>query len=298
MAQIVSNGIHIEYERSRPAGGTPLLLIHGVGAQLVRWPASLIAGLEAAGFDVIRFDNRDIGLSTHFPEAGLPDLAGMLAAKAKGEPFDLPYTLSDMAADTAGLLAALGIANAHVVGVSLGGMIAQQFAIDYPDRVRSLVVVMSQSGNPASSTSNPEATAILSAPAPDPKVDMPGFLHHSLRLNRALGSPAYPVEEAKLRAFAEASAARSHNPAGAARQLAAGRGAPDRRPALAKLDIPTLVIHGADDPLIGLPGGEDVARAVPKAWLLTVHGMGHDLPDELSELFVSAICANARRAAD
>jgi pimeloyl-ACP methyl ester carboxylesterase len=130
MAQIASNGIRIEYEGSGPAGGTPLLLIHGVGAQLVRWPANLIAGFEAAGYDVIRFDNRDIGLSTHFPEAGLPDLAGMLEAKAKGAPFDLPYTLSDMAADTAGLLDALGIESAHVVGVSLGGMIAQQLAIE------------------------------------------------------------------------------------------------------------------------------------------------------------------------
>ncbi|HEX7741224.1 MAG TPA: alpha/beta hydrolase, partial [Sphingobium sp.] len=115
MSQVASNGINIEYERSGPAGGVPLLLIHGVGAQLVRWPVSLIAGFEAAGFDVIRFDNRDIGLSTHFPEAGVPDLAAILEAKAKGDPFDLPYTLSDMAADTAGLLDALGVESAHVV---------------------------------------------------------------------------------------------------------------------------------------------------------------------------------------
>ena len=296
MARIASNGIHIEYERSGPTGGTPLLLIHGVGAQLVRWPPSLIAALEAAGFDVIRFDNRDVGLSTHYDDKGVPDLAAILAAKERGAPLDLPYTLSDMAADTAGLIDALGLASAHVVGVSLGGMIAQQLAIDHPGRVRSMTIVMSHAGNPETTMSDPKALATLSAPAPDPRADMEAFVRHSILLNRTLGGPAYPVEDAQLRAFAEASAGRAYDPAGAARQLAASRGASDRRAALGALDIPTLVIHGADDPLIGLIGGEDVARQVPRAWLLTVHGMGHDLPDDLSDLFATSIAANARRA--
>jgi pimeloyl-ACP methyl ester carboxylesterase len=296
MASIETNGIRIEYERAGPVDGVPLLLIHGVGAQLVRWSQSLIDGFVGAGFHVLRFDNRDVGLSTHMNDGGVPDLASILAAKKRGDAFDLPYTLSDMAADTAGLLDALGIESAHVMGVSLGGMIAQQLAIDHPSKVRSMTIVMSQSGNPENAASDPQALAALTTPAPDPSLDMEGFLRHSLHLNRAIGSPAYPVAEDKVRAFAARAAARAYNPAGAARQMAAGRGAPDRRPALATLDIPTLVIHGADDPLIGLAGGEDIARTVPGAWLLTLHGMGHDLPEALEDIIISTVAANTRRA--
>jgi pimeloyl-ACP methyl ester carboxylesterase len=295
MPQVQSNGITLEYERSGPTDGAPILLIHGVGAQLVRWPTSLCAALAAAGFHVIRFDNRDVGLSTHMDGAGVPDLAAMRAAVSRGETPDLPYTLTDMAADAAGLLDALDIAQAHVLGVSLGGMIAQVLAIEHPERVQSLAIVMSQTGHSALPPSDPTALAALASPAPDPEVDEDGYLAHSIALNRMLGSPAYPADVAALRDFARAAAARAYDPAGAGRQLAASRGGPDRRAALRQLDVPTLVIHGADDPLVKLAGGQDIATHIPKAWLLTIHGMGHDLPDELADIFTNAIAANARR---
>ena len=298
MPQILSNGIALAYECSGPADGEPLLLIHGVGAQLVRWPPVLIAALERERFHVIRFDNRDVGLSTHLDDLGVPDLLVVQAAVARGETPDLPYTVSDMAADAAGLLDALGIGSAHVLGVSLGGMIAQELAIEWRHRVRSMAIAMSQSGNPNLPPSDTAALTALSARAPDPRVDQEAYLVHSIALNRVLGSPAYPADEGALRAFARTAATRSYDPAGVARQLAASRGAPDRRAALSGLDLPTLVIHGADDPLIKLAGGEDIARQVPKAWLLTVHGMGHDVPDELADLLATAIAANARRAVD
>jgi pimeloyl-ACP methyl ester carboxylesterase len=296
MPQVQSNGITLEYERSGPADGAPLLLIHGVGAQLVRWPKSLCDALATAGFHLIRFDNRDVGLSTHMDGADVPDFAAMQAAVTHGETPDLPYTLTDMAADAAGLLDALGIAQAHVLGVSLGGMIAQVLAIDHPDRVRSLAIVMSQTGHSALPPSDPTALAALASPAPDPRVDEDEYLAHSIALNQMLGSPAYPADEAALADFARAAAARAYDPAGAGRQLAAARGGPDRRAALRQLDMPTLVIHGADDPLVKLAGGQDIAAHIPKAWLLTIHGMGHDLPDELADILASAVGANTRRA--
>lgn len=296
MPHVVSNGIHLEYERLGAADGEPLLLIHGVGAQLVRWSPSLCDGFVAAGFQAIRFDSRDVGLSTHMDATPVPDVAAALAARRRGETPSLPYTLSDMAADVAGLLDALGIASAHIVGVSLGGMIAQVLAIEHRAQVRSLAIVMSTSGNPDLPPSDPDAMAALAAPAPNPNVDEEAYLQHSVALNRILGSPAYPVAEAALREFARKSARRSYNPAGAARQFAAGRCAPDRREALRALDVPTLVIHGAADRLIPLAAGEDIANHVPKAWLLTIQGMGHDLPDELNDMLISAIAANAHRA--
>jgi pimeloyl-ACP methyl ester carboxylesterase len=298
MPQVKSNGITLEYERSGPAEGAPLLLIHGVGAQLVRWPRSLCDALAAAGFHVIRFDNRDVGLSTHMDGAGVPNLAEVQAAAGRGDRPVLPYTLSDMAADAIGLLDALGIDQAHILGVSLGGMIAQVIAIEHSGRVRSLTIVMSQTGHSDLPVSDPVALAALSTPAPDPRENEEAYVAHSIALNTILGSPAYPVEDARLRDFALAAAARAYDPAGGARQLAAARGSPDRRAALCQLDVPTLVIHGADDPLIKLAGGEDIARHIPKAWLLTIHGMGHDLPDELSDILASAVAANARRTPD
>lgn len=296
MARAQANGITLEYERSGPADGAPLLLIHGVGAQLIRWPRALLDGLAAQGFATIRYDSRDIGLSTHMDGAPVPDLAAVTAALARGEAPDLPYTLSDLAADAAGLLDALGIASAHVVGVSLGGMVAQMLAIECPARVRSLAVLMSTSGNPALPGANPAALAKLAAVPPRPDGDIEGYLAHSVALNRALGSPAYPTPEADLRAFAAEAAKRAYYPIGAARQLAAGRGAADRRAALRALTVPTLVIHGADDPLIPAIAGEDIADNVPDSWLLRLRGMGHDLPDALCDLFAGAIAANARRA--
>jgi len=296
MAQISANGIGIEYELDGPEDGPVLLMIHGVGAQLIRWSPSLCAALADAGFRTLRFDNRDIGLSSHMDGAPVPDLGEVTRAKAAGEAPDVPYTLADMADDAAGLLDALGIGRAHVLGVSLGGMIAQQLAIAHPGKVASLALVMTQSGNPALPPSNPEALAILAKRAPDPFTAREAYLDHQVALNRTLGGPAYPVPEADLRAYAARAADRAWNPMGAGRHLAASRVASDRTPALRELTVPALVIHGADDPLILAECGDDLARTIPNAWLLKPGGMGHDLPVALTELFAATIKANANRA--
>lgn len=296
MAQVRANGISIEYELSGPAEGPVLLMIHGVGAQLIRWPPALCERFEQAGFRTLRFDHRDVGLSMHLNDLGIPDIAAILAARSEGRVPELPYTLSDMAADTVGLLDALGIASAHVLGVSLGGMVAQVMAIEHPARVLSLNLFMTQSGNPELPPSKPEALAILSLPAPDPQQDREAFLGHQVALNRALGSPGYPAPEAELRDIAARAADRAFNPAGPARQMAASRGAADRRPQLSALSVPALVVHGGDDPLFPPECGSDLSRTIPAAWLLEVNGMGHDLPAELFELYVGAVNANCARA--
>lgn len=296
MPSVGSNGIDIAYEICGPTDGPALLLIHGLGAQLVRWPASLYTGFADAGFRVIRFDNRDVGLSTHMHGMAVPYPAAVMAAKARGEVPSTPYTLSDMAADTAGLLDALDIGSAHVLGVSLGGMIAQVLAIEHPRRVRSLAIMMSQSGNPALPPSDPALLAAMAGVPPDPGIDHEGYLAHSVMLNRALGSPDHVTDEDELRAFAATAAARGYDPAGAGRQLAAARAGADRRAALRLLAVPTLVIHGAEDRLIPAVCGEDIARNVRGAWLLTVNGMGHDLPAPLLDLFLATIMVNVARA--
>jgi pimeloyl-ACP methyl ester carboxylesterase len=296
MPQLSANGITLEYEISGPRDGPPLLLIHGVGAQLIRWPQGFCDRLIAAGFRVLRYDSRDIGLSTHMLDAPIPDLAEVTEARRQGREPELPYTVADLADDAAGLLAALNIAAAHVVGVSLGGMVAQQMAIAHPEQVLSMVSIMSQSGNPELPGSNPAALAKLSAIAPDPASDREGYISHQVSLNRVLGSPAYPAPEETLRQMAALAADRAYYPPGAARQLAAGRGAPDRRLELRRLSLPTLVIHGSDDPLILPVCGQDTADNVPNAWYLQINGMGHDLPEPLFDLVVANIVANCARA--
>lgn len=296
MPHVQANGIILEYELSGPVEGQPLLMIHGVGAQLIRWPQALCDALGAEGFRLLRYDSRDIGLSAHMLDAPIPNLAEVTAARKAGREPDLPYTLADLADDAAALLDALGIASAHVIGVSLGGMVAQQLAIAHPARVRSLVSVMSQNGSPDIPGSDPAALAKLAAVAPDPKLDREGYLAHQVSLGRTLGSPLYPAPEAELRRLAGLAADRAYYPPGAARQLAAARGAPDRRPALRQLTCPTLVIHGSDDPLIPAICGQDTADNVPGAWYLQINGMGHDLPAPLTGIFAAAIAANCARA--
>ncbi len=296
MARLQANGITIEYERSGPENGEPLLLIQGVGAQLIRWPDALCARFAAAGFHVIRFDNRDAGLSTHMRDAPVPNLAAVQDAQRRGEQPALPYTLNDMADDTAALLDGLDIARTHVLGISLGGMIAQALAIRHRERVVSLNIFMSQSGNPDLPPSDEQKMRKLATAAPDPMRDLEGYLRHSVDLNQTLGSPLYPTPEVELREFARQAALRAYNPAGALRQLAAGRGSPDRRTQLGELGLPTLIVHGRADGLIPPESGEDIARSIPGAWLLMVDGMGHDLPPQLFELFASSVIANCHRA--
>lgn len=277
MPQAPSNGIMLEYEVHGPVAGEPVLLIMGLGAQMTRWPAPLYEKLAARGLKVIRFDNRDVGLS----------------AKMDAAP---TYLLSDMAADAVGLLDHLGIARAHVVGASMGGMIAQLVAADYPDRVLSLTSIMSSTGNPALPRAAPEALAVLSNRPPDPNVDIEAFLDASVKSARVIGSPGYPFDEEFLRARSLNDYKRCYHPSGFARQYAAILASGDRREKLKGITAPTVVLHGKDDPLVPLAGGEDTAAHIPGADLRVVPGMGHDIPPGLYDTVVDAIMAAVARS--
>jgi pimeloyl-ACP methyl ester carboxylesterase len=267
--------VELEYETFGDDRPEAVLLVNGLGSQMTRWPEAFCAKLVARGYRAIRFDNRDTGLST-WPTAA--------------------YTLADMANDGMAVLDAAGVARAHIAGVSMGGMIVQRMAIDHPDRVLSMTSIMSAPGAQGTLTSTPEASAVLNDPPPDPSADFEAFVAHGMENARTIGSPAYPWEEAALRERVIAEHRRAFNPAGVQRQMAAIRGDGDRTPALARLSVPTVVLHGEDDPLVQPIGGQTTAAAIPGAELRIVPGMGHDLPPGLYDIFVDAICAAAARA--
>lgn len=294
MPQAQINGISIEYDVQGPPDGEPVLLIMGLGSQLIRWAPLFMEKLTARGIRAIRFDNRDVGLSQKF--SGLPNVFDVAERAAKGETPDIPYTLDDMAADAVGLLDHFGVQRAHVVGVSMGGMIGQLVTADYPERVLSFTSIMSTTGNPALPQSTPEAQAVLFTPAPNYKTDEEAFLVHSVRAARAIGSPGYPIDEQFLRERALAAVKRAYDPAGVMRQLAAVTANGDRRAKLAKITAPVLVMHGEDDPLIRVEGGRDTAASTPGAELEIIAGMGHDIPPALYDRFVDGICRNMARA--
>lgn len=295
MPQVSANGIRLEYESFGPDSNPVVLLIMGLGAQLTRWPVPFCEKLAARGFRVIRFDNRDIGLSTRLEGVPVPDLRQIVAAHKTGLPVNVPYTLHDMAADTIGLLDALHIRQAHIVGASMGGMIAQLIAADYPQRVLSLTSIMSTTGNPALPPPTPAAAAVLMARAPNP-ADREAYLAHGLNTLRTLGSPGYPFDEAAARERILNEAARSYNPAGFGRQIAAATASGDRREKIQRIKAPTVVVHGADDPLVPLAAGRDTAQSIANAELRVIPGMGHDLPPQLYDTIVDAIESAANRA--
>jgi len=293
MPRARSNGIELEYETFGRAGDPPLLLVMGLGAQMILWHEEFCAALARRGFHVIRYDNRDVGRSTWLADAGVPDVPAALAAAGAGRPVDAPYRLGDMAADAAGLLDVLGVEAAHVVGASMGGMIAQSLAIEHPRRLRTLTSIMSTTGHPDLPPARPEAMAILLTPMPTERA---AHVERSVRASRTIGSPAYPSEEGELRALAERGFDRGLNPPGVARQLVAILASGSRRAALGAVGAPTLVIHGADDPLVPVEAGRDTAASVPGAELLEIAGMGHDLPRALWPTVVDAIAKHAERA--
>ena len=296
MPQTTANGVTLEYETYGNKADPALLLVMGLGAQLTLWPIELVEALVARGFDVIRHDNRDIGLSTKFTEAGVPDIGGVVMALMSGKAPEIPYTLSDMAADAVAVLDAEGIAQAHIVGASMGGMIAQLISVDHPQRVLTLTSIMSTTGNPMLPPSKPEAMAALTAPiAPD--ADLETFQARGAMVSKAIGSPGYPAEPERLAANLARDFTRSFHPTGATRQMAAIIADGDRRARLAGVKAPTLVIHGADDPLVPLAGGEDTAAAIPGAELLVIAGMGHDLPVALVDRIADAVAGVAAKAA-
>jgi pimeloyl-ACP methyl ester carboxylesterase len=284
MPSTTANGITIEYETAGDPTGPPLLLIMGLGGQLIAWDDDFVAKLVGRGFYVIRLDNRDVGRSTWFDEAGEPDV---LAALGGG--VTPPYLLADMADDAAGLLAALAIDSAHVFGISMGGMIAQSLAIEHGPRVRTLTSVMSTTGDPSVGAPRPEAVEALLVPAAETRE---AAIDGAVKSWGVIGSTGFPVHEDRIRASAGAAYDRAFHPAGTARQLVAILTSPDRTPGLEKLEIPTLVIHGESDPLVDPSGGKATADAVPGATLWTIPGMGHDLPPELFDQFADRLAAH------
>jgi pimeloyl-ACP methyl ester carboxylesterase/uncharacterized damage-inducible protein DinB len=290
-ARIEANGIELVYDTFGESSAPPLLLIHGLGAQMVTWDAGFCRQLATRGYRVIRFDNRDIGLATWFDEAGVPDIMELYQAQTLDEAVQLPYTLEDMAGDAVGLLDGLGIESAHVVGASMGGMIAQLVAIHYPHRVRTLTSIMSTTGDSELPPPTPEAMSLLLTPPP---TDRDGYLDSAVQSAAVLNGPGFPVDEQRVRERAALAFDRGLHPAGTTRQLAAVVASGSRRQALRAVTIPTLVIHGDADPLVPVAGGRDTAAAVPGAKLLIIEGLGHALP---STTWTQVIDAIARHAA-
>jgi pimeloyl-ACP methyl ester carboxylesterase len=295
MPRANANGIEVEYELDGDPEGRPMLLVNGLGGQLVGWSPELLEALAARGFHLIRFDNRDAGLSTWFDDAGVPPMPGADPAAAPPVPTPPAYGLADMADDTAALLEALGIEAAHVLGVSLGGMIAQELTIRHPQRVLSLCSVMSTTGAAGLAPPTPEALAVLMRP---PVADREGRIAQAVDTNRVISSPAYPFDDQRELEKCTRAHDRAYHPAGVVRQLHAIVTAGDRTEALGAVTAPTLVVHGADDPLIRVEGGEATAAAVPGSTLLVLPGMGHDMPLALLPQIVDAMVANADRAGD
>jgi pimeloyl-ACP methyl ester carboxylesterase len=275
------NGIELAYqtfgERSEPA----LLLVMGLGAQLIHWPEEFCEQLASRGFFVVRFDNRDVGHSTKMDDAPVPDLLAL----AVGDASAATYTLDDMADDVIGLLDHLELDTAHVAGASMGGMIAQTLAIRHPQRVLSVCSIMSTTGDPEVGQARPEALT-----------DRDSYIEFHVNAFKAIGSPGFALDEEFLRWRAAATFDRSYYPDGFKRQLAAIIASGDRTRALAQVSVPTVVIHGADDPLITVSGGEATARAIPGAELVVIPGMGHDLPPGAWDRIIDGITANAERA--
>ena len=285
---VTSNGIEIAYETFGAPGSRPLLLVMGLGCQMLAWHPELCTALAAGDFFVVRYDNRDVGLSTHLHDAPPPNLG----AAMDGDFSTAPYRLEDMANDAVGLLDALGLDRAHVVGVSLGGMIAQTMAITHPDRIRSLTSIMSTpgvgNGPPA-----PATQASLSASPPTSRAEA---VEQTVAIVKIIGSPGYPMDEAWVRELVGQSYDRGFDPAGVKRQLLAIYASGDRTAALARVTAPALVVHGDADPVFPLPAGQATAAALPDADLLVLPGMGHDLPREIWPTLVAAISRLADRA--
>ena len=286
---VQANGIEIAYDEFGDPDGPPLLLIMGLATQMIHWDEDFCRLLADRGYRVIRFDNRDIGHSTKLDSAGVPGTGPMIFGY--GHP---AYLLSDMAADTAGLMDELGIERAHVAGASMGGMIAQQLAIDRPERVLSLCSIMSTTGNRRYRFPRWRAFALLVA---KPAASRDGYVEQAVKTFKVIGSPGYPMDEERFRDLVGRAYDRSFHPAGVARQLHAINCSGNRTSRLRRLDLPALVIHGTDDPLVRPAGGRETARAIPGARLRMIQGMGHDLPPQLHGEIAGEIDQNALRGA-
>jgi len=295
--QVQANGITIAYESFGPTNRETVLLIMGNGAQLTAWPVELINELVTRGYQVIIYDNRDVGLSTKFDSAGLPDLKAIIEERIAGRPGPLPYTLDDMAKDAVGLLDARGIKKAHIAGVSMGGMIAQLVAADHPEHTLSLTSIMATSGNAAwPMPAKPEVMAKLPPPSLDGGPE--AIVARAVKMIQILAGPEYPPDEKRVREMVFRTMKRSDYRPGMARHNAAAAVGffEDRRAKLKTIRVPAVVIHGALDPLMPVEGGRDTAANIPGAEMRIIPGMGHDLPIPLVKTIADGITAAATRA--
>jgi pimeloyl-ACP methyl ester carboxylesterase len=290
--KVQANGLALEVEESGPRNGPPVLLVMGLGMQLIAWPEEFVRALADAGYRVLRFDNRDIGLSAHLDHLPTPNVLWESLKLRLGLPVRAPYRLHDMAVDGIALLDALRIEQAHVVGASMGGMVAQRMALAAPRRVRTLTSIMSSSGARRLPGPTPKVQrALLGRPRDHSEG---AIVEHAVRLFQLIGSPGFPLPEPELRQRVQAALRRSYHPAGSVRQLVAIVADATRAHELSQLAVPTLVLHGEDDPLVPLACGRDTARRIPGARLVTVPGMGHDLPPGVVERLLPPLLAHLR----
>jgi pimeloyl-ACP methyl ester carboxylesterase len=286
-----ANGIELCYDTFGDREAPPLVLIMGLAAQMIAWDEEFCAQLASRGYWVVRFDNRDIGLSTKFSEHGVPNVLALFAGAMQGNAIRVPYTLRDMADDTVGLLDALRLKSAHVVGVSMGGAIAQEMTIHHPARVRTLTSIMSSTGEPGLPPPTADALEILLGPTP---TDRESFLKRYAQTWRILRGPGFPLDEARDPERAAQVFARGLNPPGIARQLAAIIASGSRKDALRSVEAPALIIHGDADPLVPVEGGVATAKAIPGAKLMVIKGMGHALPIPMWPQILDTIDGHAR----
>ena len=294
MTAISANGITIEYESHGPADSPAMILIRGLGSQMIQWPAALMQRLAGQGFHVVTFDNRDAGLSTKFEAAGAMDIPDLMQRAKAGENIKVPYLLDDMAADVIGLMDALAIDTAHVTGISMGGAIAQVLAAKHGARLRSMTSIMAQSGNPGIPPGSPEAMAALMRVGGDEST-RDGAIAANLETARILAGPLYPTSDADRLAMVERVYERCHCPDGRTRQRAAIIKNGNRVPMLQTITIPCQVIHGTDDPLLNIAGGADTAANIPGADFHAIAGMGHETPAALAPVLADLIGCFARR---
>ena len=296
MPKAATNGVELEYELTGPEDGPPLLLVGGLGVQIISWTENFVAALADRGFRVITYDNRDIGLSTKHDDWGPADIKTAFKQARAKEKVEAPYTLEDMADDAAGLLDVLGIDKAHIVGSSNGGAIAQTLAIRHPDKIATMVSIMATSGRRGLPRPEGEVAKWLARPR-NPSGTREGAMDEAVSTSHLIGSPGFPRDEQVLRDRAGCLYDRSFYPAGNSRHLLASIASGDGRAArLSDISAPTLVIHGRDDPLVDLACAEDVQKTIPGAEMLVIDGMGHDYPDGAVPQIADAVLDNAKRA--
>lgn len=289
MPNVTANGIQIEYDTFGDSTSPALLLVMGAGGQMIFWDSEFCELLAKRGHFVIRFDNRDAGLSTKFEDAGVPDMV----AAIKGKSVCAPYSLEDMADDAVGVLDALGIEKAHICGASMGGMIAQTISYRHPERVLSLISIMSGTGNPELPQIKPDILAAVFQPVPE---EREAYIEHNVNLWRTLWSPGFPFDEQRARKVMAEGYDRSYYPKGMIRHSAAVLAHGYPKASIASIRVPTLVIHGSADPLMSVEGGKETARLIPGAKLVIIDGMGHDMPKEAWPKMIDAISDHTMHA--